>query len=62
MKWTFEKPTEEGWYWFREDENDNIYPYYIQKRGDALCIRGLGWLNDFDGQFAGPMPTPEEAI
>jgi hypothetical protein len=65
MKWTSEKPTEEGWYWWqnRPFYSPKIIPIY--KVSGSLCHgqhdgQSPYWIDQMDGQFAGPIPDPEE--
>lgn len=58
MKWTTEKPTEPGWYWFKNANGIVMQEIFLSKKGEL-------WV-DFDPlyeyentQFAGPIPQPE---
>ncbi len=63
MIWTTEKPTRTGWYWWRRPSipEDVIVEVYKDKRNPAmLMLRGRGRLYVQRGQWAGPIPEPEE--
>jgi hypothetical protein len=55
MKWTTEKPTKPGWYW--ERKFDTVHIKYFDR---DLFFGGLytAWET---GEWAGPIPEPEEA-
>jgi len=57
MKWTNDKPSIEGWYFWRPTRNhsDSLHfeCYYIEP--DIQLRKGL-----LRGQWAGPIPEPEE--
>lgn len=58
MKWTNEKPTIEGWYFWRSSKNhtDSLHfeAYYIEP--DIQLRKGL-----LNGQWAGPIMEPDDA-
>ncbi len=55
MKWTTEKPTEPGWYWF---ELGPIYKISIRYFNSAkLSIKSA---IEKDAKWAGPIPMPED--
>lgn len=71
MKWTYEKPNDPGYYWFRENMSKGYFRQYIielyfNKYTECLFHVGpngiTGKLDDlkewFGGQFAGPIPEP----
>lgn len=71
MKWTTEKPTKPGWYWWRRYPKKKAYKVEV-KRGRGV-LRGNQWLEvywegervaRFDepvrGEWAGPLDEPEE--
>lgn len=58
LRWSDEKPTVPGWYWYRESP---IHPGHIGTFADKYGPRWLGSpVGLLDGQFAGPIPTPGE--
>ena len=67
MKWSKQRPAQEGWFWWREKPDD-----------DPMCIQvyfasGLFWawnegkfdigdenrVDEIAGEWAGPIPLPE---
>ena len=59
MKWTDDKPTIEGWYFWRRSVNYNDSLHY---RVEYVEIDMLGtslWMQRH-GQWAGPIPEPVE--
>jgi len=65
LKWTKQKPTQSGFYWYREEEDSQEWI--------GECYESLGnmqlWLagdieavavNALPGEFAGPIARPEE--
>lgn len=65
LKWTKEKPTENGFYWWRNKEVDgNTLTVAIVRMSDRTarfigcdpfcCLDGVG------GEWSGPIPEPEE--
>ena len=62
QRWTREKPTEPGWYWYREPGLGAEAVCVYQPNGpdtDYLEIYDTP-LTEFDGEFQGPL-TPHEA-
>ena len=73
MKYTKERPTEPGqWYWFRSDHTS---PTHCQMR-NAIILKVIAYdhapdrryasfnlrhhdVNEMGGEFAGPLPEPE---
>lgn len=69
--WTSKRPTVPGWYWWRKRGD-----YYLASRGPVVVQieegyrRNSGWLlyivgvggslEDKPGEWAGPLPHPEE--
>jgi hypothetical protein len=64
MRWTNIKPTQEGWYWYRTvsrlgnhcakiefDENNKLH---------ARIMCADYFIDNLDGEWAGPIPEPEE--
>lgn len=58
MKWTSEKPSVPGWYWWR----DNIVRvvYIGEYPPGNLYIMGYHNLRVAKGEWAGPLTEPEE--
>ena len=71
MKWTTEKPSKQGWYAWRDEHRYNInqwvWSYIIQMpNGDMGIYSPDGFalypVKDVNhGEWAGPIPEPEEA-
>lgn len=63
LAWSSEKPSEPGWYWFRNDSKD-IDPalVYVNVEWDEVGPWRHGeddcHLTDLHGQFAGPVTPP----
>ena len=63
--WTRERPTETGWYWWRETAQD--FPHAVlvwPGDGDVKLVKGGFWrdakeLDNTDGEWRGPM-TPDD--
>lgn len=52
LKWTNEKPTQEGWYWHHiPPAFGTVIEYYDPEISDSETI----------GEWAGPIPEPEES-
>lgn len=68
LRWTTERPDKPGWYWFT---HEHIRPYVVHVEllstwGDKpiLAVRtytSMRTLDEFDGQWAGPIEPPKEA-
>lgn len=64
MKWTTEKPTREGWYWYRPfPDIDPSMAHIVDAYSDGLFVHGqsvAGYLKDLEGQWSdAPIPQPE---
>lgn len=65
MKWMKEKPTEPGWYLYRSKESRSICEIHTTYGIPGLfCSILFGEeavpLSKVDGEWAGPIPEPEE--
>ena len=76
MNWTNERPTEPGWYWYRDEEYGPA-PVYVEWFGfisdpdarylsiGSACGEEYYWPSDevakLTGAWAGPIPIPQEA-
>ena len=69
LRWTREKPTEEGWYWYRDKVTEPIMSLITtldhklvmnayRRYQNALIDRLDG---EYDEEWAGPIPEPEDA-
>lgn len=73
LKWTREKPTEPGWYWWRFEKNIVPHMVYVVHEStmrpvqtDRMLILYPNSKKELDvetrgGEWAGPIPEPEEA-
>lgn len=66
MKWTKEKPTKPGWYWFRSETEYGTCTTVLEIRnvqGGLVVVETIAIypLEEFrEGEWAGPIPEPEE--
>ena len=63
MKWTDEKPSEPGWYWYKPAGGRKV-PYIlevvsIRSRFLGRTPNGLTPVDYSFGQWSGPIPEPE---
>ncbi len=62
MKWTTDKPSTEGWYWWRYDKTGPADIHYLSHDGNGLteldCMGKRHSLVD-DGEWAGPLEPPQ---
>jgi hypothetical protein len=62
MKWTTDRPTKPGWYWYRPKGGKTRH--ILQVRGD-LTVHGINTYADHvdecDGKWQGPLVPHEEA-
>jgi hypothetical protein len=60
--WSNEKPTEPGWYWFRESAEERVVKLSIMRAfGGRLCFSyhtGCRPVEEVNGQWAGPIQPP----
>ena len=61
MKWTTEKPTKPGWYWFK----DHSYKYIMYINPDIMPngkdgYDGKEWMFSWEALWAGPIEEPED--
>ncbi len=62
-RWTREQPTVEGWYWYKDQKTPEQPVFVYQTTNGSLCELWRGDLQDLDnlrGEWAGPIPEPEE--
>lgn len=63
MTWATEKPTKEGWYWWRANgKEDSIVRVTITEEGGPIIQFETGYttyLSKVDGQFSGPLEPPQ---
>lgn len=68
MKWTTDKPTDPGWYWFQHWYTGEPliawidYPILLSGDGQPPLLKANGkYIEDIsNGKWAGPIPEPEE--
>lgn len=59
MKWINQKPTVEGWYWWREHDQSDFACVLHWKDAKDIYIDGCRHKREsLNGQFAGPIPKP----
>ena len=63
LKWTREKPTKNGWYWWRTGGDCNLRGIVsVCIETDIMVLAGsYKYLSQTTGEWAGPIPEPEEA-
>ena len=62
--WTKEKPTKEGWYWWRSGDIVGIHVLEFDgdEGGELVCMTTDGdTIEEMGGEWAGPLPEPREA-
>ena len=77
MKWTTEKPTEQGWYWYRDEFYSSapvclVWTGFINRPEaralwfDICCGDECDWpdgdIKDSNGEWAGPIEEPEDDL
>lgn len=70
LTWREEKPDKEGWYWYRDDENDDepmiVKVWLAYFDGEPRWYAGDEtsgiWIHGpcYTGQWAGPLATPQD--
>lgn len=63
LRWTKEKPTQNGWYWWRTGEDCNLRGIVsVCIETDIMVLAGsYKYLSQTTGEWAGPIPEPEES-
>lgn len=57
-EWTTEKPTVPGWYWYKGNWNaETVHVVYAQN--GRLYARWWDWVDEMNGQWAGPLEVPK---
>lgn len=64
MKWTDERPTKPGWYWWRSDTRTLMVVCYVEMSERDGCVsfaygERYRLLSEMKGQWAGPIMEPE---
>jgi hypothetical protein len=66
MKWSQNKPTKEGFYWFKEEKDDTPVVVEIEKFNWGMLMFKTGDKHDRPPKdswwYAGPIEAPEESI
>ena len=66
QRWTRNKPTEDGWYWWRKPEDNLLIPYVVKVQKSPSGDMFVFWQHDWNyatvlgGEWQGPL-TPNEA-
>lgn len=65
MKWTSDKPTQPGWYWWRSQVFPILTMFHVIETSDYHFFVdnwGGGSMStlDMDGQWSGPLEPPTE--
>ena len=55
LRWTKEKPTQEGWYWLKEEGRHAVVK---MTAGGMISEPYVRHVNEVDGEWAGPIPEP----
>ena len=64
LRWTSEKPTEPGWYWYRDidDASYGTEMCHVENVNGELCgafnDRDMPPVDNLNGQWCGPLPRP----
>ena len=62
LKWMKEKPTQDGYYWYRDKITMQMIAF-VDASTEAVeffMFPGETWLDALDGEWAGPIPEPTE--
>ncbi len=66
MKWTTEKPTDPGWYWYHPEFTETPLIVLVSIRGKSVTFERAGFSmlykisKEGTGKWAGPIPVPED--
>lgn len=65
MKWTTEKPTAPGWYWYRSivcevTRYTRVVEVFPNGKVSDGSLFPMDHVDKFNGEWAGPIPEPEE--
>jgi hypothetical protein len=61
LRWTTDKPTEPGWYYWRSRPvKDSFYWFAYYFDSDTFWAGGTGVIEPNGGEWSGPIPEPEE--
>lgn len=60
LRWTNERPTKPGWYWYRDARfSDHPRAYYVREDGTiAHPDDAEAHVNELSGEWAGPADSP----
>lgn len=62
LKWTKEKPTQDGAYWYRRSAGEKLLAHIDDEMVMLLDMPGQEHVSFFDGEWAGPIPEPQESM
>lgn len=62
VRWTKEKPTEPGWYWWRGPVwgGTRTKMFEVSKDKAGLYVAAWGYVEFMAGEWSGPIPVPLE--
>lgn len=64
MRWSTNKPWKEGFYWYRENDIDDVVRVYQGTSPKELLasgsMHGRRLVHTMDGEWAGPLESPEK--
>lgn len=64
LRWSTEKPTQPGWYWWRVNYKDGEFierVFRVAKYNDLLYVPDFDNVSKMEGEWAGPISPPLEA-
>ena len=59
-RWTREHPSVPGWYWWRQSRESDPSVVHLFVDYEGLWIADPGFVMRTGGEWAGPIPEPEE--
>ena len=66
LRWTKKKPTQEGYYWYKDKQTSQIIALITTLDNELIVHAANRYANypvrmvDLNGEWAGPIPEPEE--
>ena len=61
QRWTRERPTEPGWYWYKGDTDLDAVVVWVAPNLCLINLTHKGPVRAYDGLWQGPL-TPNEAM
>lgn len=55
LKWTKEKPTKNGWYWYKKEEHESIVVFVRLGRVFKIYSQYARGVEGMSGRWAGPL-------